>query len=286
MTSARRSRPPRSLPTPCQAGRKRARAAGSTGSISRRRRASERRRMSRRTSGSHHSRSTPPGRNSPRRSTPAAMSRSRAPSTTPRGSCQRRRRRIGEEGSVAAGPARQERMRARPSWRTRKCVGDARWAGRHPRHRDSARRPRGRSSAPRPAMRTRMARRSACERLEPLLRRRVGAASSSVPRTRAATSSADRSPSRRRRSCTASAEPAARVADQRLQLQLELAERVTIEQLAELLRAEQLAQEVTVERQGLGTPIERAAHRPRTCRWRCSRRAATRRRAKRATSPR
>ena len=46
MTSASRSMPPRAAPTPCQLGRKRASAAGSTGSISRRSLASERRRRS------------------------------------------------------------------------------------------------------------------------------------------------------------------------------------------------------------------------------------------------
>ena len=55
----------------------------------RRSRASDRRRSWRRTSGSHHSRSAPPGRNSPRRSVPAAIRRPRASSTTPIGNAQR-----------------------------------------------------------------------------------------------------------------------------------------------------------------------------------------------------
>ena len=73
----------------CQSGRNRPSAAGSTGSTSRRSRASDRRRSWRRTSGSHHSRSAPPGRNSPRRRAPEAISRSRASSTRPTGRPQR-----------------------------------------------------------------------------------------------------------------------------------------------------------------------------------------------------
>ena len=79
--------------TPCQPGRKRTNASGSTGSTSRRRRASERRRTTRSTPSSHHSvasvASLPSGRNWPVTTRPAAArrpsaSRTRSPSTAQR----------------------------------------------------------------------------------------------------------------------------------------------------------------------------------------------------------
>src|SRR4029450_4087079 len=77
-TSTSPSGPRRGTPTPCQAGRKRARATPSTGSTSLRSTASDRRRSRRRTSSSHHSRSTPSGRNSPRTMAPSPPRAARA----------------------------------------------------------------------------------------------------------------------------------------------------------------------------------------------------------------
>ncbi len=90
-TSSVRSRPPCSVPTPCQSGSRRARATGGTGSTSRRRRASDRRRSERSTSGSHHSRPEAPGmgENSPSSTTPCSASRRSVSWTSAAGRLQR-----------------------------------------------------------------------------------------------------------------------------------------------------------------------------------------------------
>ena len=171
-------------------------AAGSTGSTSRRSRASERRRRRRRTSGSHHSRSAPPGRNSPRRTVPGGEQ--------PLERVVRRSRPAGPSGAPdrASGTGRGSAPSARAARRARRPPGRGTPPGRRPaarprRRRGSARHPRSRSSGPSPAIRTATARRAAVELVEP----RAGGRRHR-PRSGRATSSADRSPSRRSRSWT------------------------------------------------------------------------------------
>ena len=77
------SSPVRGRATPCHSARKRANAAGSTGSTSRRSFASDRRLIARRTPASHHSREDPPGRKSPSSTRPRSASRSSARRTIP-----------------------------------------------------------------------------------------------------------------------------------------------------------------------------------------------------------
>ena len=232
MTSSNRSAPPSDEPRPCHAGRKRPSARGSTGSTSRRSLASERRRSIRRTSGSHHSRSTPPGRNSPRTSTPAAIRCSRPVSTTPRGSPQRAAGSRRQEGPMPARIARQqtaqriagrrqERLRHSPWWRhadgvpvARRVLGGdparlpgdphldrAPVGGQRPQPLPCGATPRRRIDAPHPVghlFRARSPRprsRSWTWSAEPAARSRVSAWSSSSSSTRASASSSSRSSS-------------------------------------------------------------------------------------------
>ena len=105
-------------------------------------------------------------------------------------------------------------------------------------------------------MRTLTARRSATSASSHSRATAPPRARASAPRTRAATSSVAQV-----------TQPAQQVMDlvgragrallgQRLQLQLQLGQRLGIEQLAQLLRAQQLAQQVAVERERLGPPVE------------------------------
>ena len=233
--------------TPCQSGRKRASAAGSTGSTSRRSRASDRRRRRRRTSGSHHSRSAPPGRNSPRSSEPAPSSRSSASSTTPTGRPQRR-----AGSGVRNGPWRPRPAGQQPVERTR---GRPEEGGR-----DADRR---RDPDPVAIAGDVLDREPAVVARDPGPDRPAGRGELVEPRPggrQAALGPGGHLGGRQ------VAEPAEQVVDaverrrlpvvgQRLEAQLEIGQRVRVEQLAQLLLAEQLAQQVAVERERAGPPL-------------------------------
>ena len=257
MTSARRSRPATPLPTPCQAGRKRASARGLHGldlaAQAGQRAASQQ---------AQHLRVAPfpldaagPELAAQERRRPR-MSASSAVSTMPRGSCQRAGRLVGEERAVAARPAREQAAQRVMGRRQRGSPPARRPAARH--------RPR-RGSGPASSMAIQRslarrcgratARRSACERLEPLPGGALAGTLVGAPHARGDLV---------RRQV---AEAAQQVVDgigrarralrrQRLELELEVGEGVAIEELAQLLRPEQLAQQVAVERQRLGAPLE------------------------------
>ena len=74
-------------------------------------------------------------------------------------------------------------------------------------------------------------------------------------RTRSGASAAVRSPTPRSTSCKPSRAVARRIAEQELEVVLDLLERARVDQVAQLLLAEQLAQQVAVERQRRRAPL-------------------------------
>ena len=246
----------RRSPTPCQRGRKRASACGSTGSISRRSLASERRRSSRSTSGWHHSRSTPAGpelaaqqtcrRRAARSSSALDVGRPAVPSA-PRARRPGTGRGAAPSGS-AGQPARRPTARGTPAARRPAAATPSRIAvaGDVLHRRSSAPR---RGCAPRPRADPRPAPRAT----RPLPPR---GPARPAPRTRAATSSARRSPSRRRRSCTASAEPAARSGVRNCSSSSSSARASASSSSRSSSAPEQLAQQVAVEGQRLRPPVD------------------------------
>ena len=229
---------------PCQEGRKAARPRWSAGSISLRSAASEARRRRRRTSTSHHSRSLPPGRSSPRTSSPA---RSSSRSTARRVDAVARAQLLGRERPVGARVARDE-LRAARRARPRGTPRAARPAGRRRARRGRARRRRRRCSAPR--------RRCAARPRGARARARRAAPSASMPSN---TRSRDL---RRGQVADAAQHVVQRVAAGRarqlgavLQVVFDARQRARVDQLAQLLLAEQLAQQVAVERQRRGPAL-------------------------------
>ena len=158
-----------------------------------------------------------------------------------------------QERAVMPRPPREQPAQGVRHWRQER-LRHARWWLQRPRHRDSA--PASSVAIQRcsPAMRTCTARRSAARASShsPAAARRDR---SSAPRTRAATSSARQIAQAAQEVVHLVGRPCGSVAGQRLQLQLELGQRVGVEQLAQLLGAEQLAQQVAVERQRLRAPV-------------------------------
>ena len=176
-----------SRPIPCQPGRNRASASGSTGSTARRRCASVRRRTRRSTSGSIHSRPLPPGRNAPSISAPsAASSASAGPASTPSRS---------RSSSAVNGP-----------W-PRACRITSRRSASGTGSRNAAGTPGGIDTpAPsryRPASSAAISRRRPAIRTSTARRSRISCAAATGP-------SAGTSPVRRRRSCSWSADSASR----------------------------------------------------------------------------
>ena len=255
-TSASRSRaaePRNGVPArptgaiPCQPGRKRPSAAGSTGSTSRRSRASDRRRSWRRTSGSHHSRSAPPGRNSPRTSVPGDQQplegvlddpRREAPAAGRLGRQERAvgARPAGEQPVERAGHRGEERLRHADRRRDAHAVaiagdvldGDpAVLAGDPGPDRAATGRQLGE-----PAGRDR---RPVLDPRDHLVERQVAEPAQEVVH-----------PVDGRRLA---------VVGQRLERELEVGQRLGVEQLAQLLLAQQLAQQVAVERQRAGAAL-------------------------------
>ena len=235
--------------TPCQAGRNRPSAPGSTGSTSRRSRASDRRRSSRSTSGSHHSRSAPPGRNSPRSSEPAREqplervlddADRQAPAARRLG---RQERPVGPRpaGEQALERARRPARGTPPGRRPAAVTPDAVAVARDVLDRDpallagdpDADRAPGRGELGQPRLRDGRA----ADGPGADLGRRTGR------------------PSRRSRSWTWSSGRRLAVLGERLERQLEVGERLGVEQLAQLLLAEQLAQQVAVQRQRAGPAL-------------------------------
>ena len=250
--------------------------AASTGSTSRRSAASDRRRSWRSTSTSHHSRSTPSGRNSPAHHPAVGLEPSERGADPLDGARRSGRRPRREERPVGAGVAGHQ-----IDQRSLDRIGERRRQPQRHGHAERVAQPAGvlapRPRAPRRRSHARKARRSRDQLLDPG-RRDVDAPSTASHRGRARRRLSG--PSRRSRSWTSSASRARPPSTRRCSSSSRSASTLGVEQLAQLLGAEQVA------RAGRGrAPARRpaarpAVRRPRTCRRRSTRTAATGRTAR------